>query len=178
MNQKTIEAPDTLAEECGVFEGTMKKVTFEREVEDALYAVASEVADELDWAQKDQDRLKDELDCSCEDMATAARELSNSWAAQEAATAKTRGAVREICNRRASMKRSASKLGKRGKEHTIQKERPQKHKITSSPTGKEQGQSLTNMPGLRDPGGDLCRGTEGGTRPMNSNAKPRRPKIT
>ena len=67
-----------------------------------LYAVASEVADELERAQKDQDRLHDELDCSCENMATAAREFSKCWTAQEAATLKTSSALREICTRRAA----------------------------------------------------------------------------
>ena len=57
----------------------MKKVTFEHEEENVLHAVAPEVTDELDRSQKDQDRLQDELDCSCEDMATASREFSNCW---------------------------------------------------------------------------------------------------
>ena len=69
MNQKTLQALDILAKEYGSFEATMKKVTFEHEEGDVLYAMASEVADELDRAQKDQDRLQDELDCSCEDLA-------------------------------------------------------------------------------------------------------------
>ena len=64
--------------------------------------MASEVADELDRAQKDQDRLQDKLDCSCEDLATASREFSNCWATQEAANAKLSSASREVCNRRAA----------------------------------------------------------------------------
>ena len=102
MNQKTIQALDTLAEEYGVFEVTMKKVTFEHEEGDVLYAVASEVAEELDRAQKDQDRLQDELECSCEDLATACKEFSNCWATHEAASAKLSSAFREVSNRRAT----------------------------------------------------------------------------
>ena len=90
MNQNTIQALDSLAEEYGVSEVTMKKVMFEHEEGDVLYAVASEVTDELERAQKDPDRLQDELDCSCEAMANAAREFFNCWAAQEAATAKNK----------------------------------------------------------------------------------------
>ena len=64
--------------------------------------MASEVADELERSQRDQDRLQDELDCSCADMATAAREFSNCWAAQEATTVKTSSASGDVCNRRAA----------------------------------------------------------------------------
>ena len=71
MNQKTTQALDTLAEEYGTFEATMKKVTFEHEEGDVLYVMSSEVVDEFDRAQKDQDRLQDEIVCSCEDLATA-----------------------------------------------------------------------------------------------------------
>ena len=80
----------------------MKKVTFEHEEGDVLYAIVTEATDELERAQKDQDRPQDELDCSCEDLATAAREFSNCWAAQEAAIEKTSSAFREVCNRRAA----------------------------------------------------------------------------
>ena len=61
-----------------------------------FYAVASEVAEELDRAQKDQDRLQDELECSCEDLATASKEFSNCWAAHKAASAKLSSAFREV----------------------------------------------------------------------------------
>ena len=71
MNQKTTQALDTLAEEYGTFEASVKKVTFEHAEGDVLHAVASEVADELDRVQKLQVRLQDELDCSYEDLATA-----------------------------------------------------------------------------------------------------------
>ena len=76
---------------------------------DVFFAVASEVADELERAQNDQDRLQDELDCSCEDLAAATREFSNCWAAQEATVAaataaaiRTSIAFREVCTRRAA----------------------------------------------------------------------------
>ena len=77
MNLKTMQALDTLAEEYGNFERTMKKLTFEHEEEDVLNAVASEVADELERAQEDQDRLQDELECTSEDLATASKDFPN-----------------------------------------------------------------------------------------------------
>ena len=80
----------------------LKKVTSEHEEGVVFYAVATEVTDELEQVQKDQDRLQDEMDCSCEDVANAAREFSICWAAQVAAIAKTSSALREICNRRAT----------------------------------------------------------------------------
>ena len=82
MNQKTTQASDALAEEYTAFEASMKKVTFEHEEEDVLFAAATEVTGELERAPEDQDRLQDELASSCEDMATAAREFSNCWAAR------------------------------------------------------------------------------------------------
>ena len=42
VNQKTMQALDTLAEECEIFEETMKKVTHETEEGDMLFAVACE----------------------------------------------------------------------------------------------------------------------------------------
>ena len=80
----------------------MKKVTFEHEEGDVLYAVASEVAQELHRARKDQDRPQDELDCSCEDLASASKEFSNCWATHEGASAKLSNAFREVSNRRAT----------------------------------------------------------------------------
>ena len=101
MNQKTTTALDTLVEEYGVFEVTMQKVTFEHEEGDVLYAVASEVAEELDWAHEDQDRPVDELEWSNEDLATAFKEFSTCWATHEAST-KVSSAVREVSDRRAT----------------------------------------------------------------------------
>ena len=82
LNRKTIQALDALAEEYAAFEVTMAKVTSEHEAGDVSYAVASEVADELERTQKDQDRVQDDLDSSCEDLAAALREFSNCWAAR------------------------------------------------------------------------------------------------
>ena len=67
-----MQALDTLAEEYEIFEETMKKVTLETEEGDMLFTVAYEVGEELDRAQKDQDRLQDELELTCEGMVTAA----------------------------------------------------------------------------------------------------------
>ena len=93
-----MQALDTLAEEYGAFEVTMKKVAFEHEEEDVLHAVALE----LGRAQKDQARLQDELECTCEDLATASKEFSNCWATHEAASAKLSRAFREVSDRRAT----------------------------------------------------------------------------
>ena len=57
----------------------MKKVKFQHEEGDVLYAV-----------ELDQDRLRDELDCSCEDLATASRKIiSDCWATREGSKCKT-----------------------------------------------------------------------------------------
>ena len=104
-----MQASDTLAEEYEAFEVTMKKVAFEHEEGDMLYAVASEVAGELDRAQKDQDRLQDELELTCQGMATTSKEFANCWALHNAAcvnvtntSAKLNGAFREASNGRAT----------------------------------------------------------------------------
>ena len=78
-----MRALDTLAEEYGIFE----KVTLESEEGDMLYAAASEVEEELDRAQKDQDRLQDELEFTCEGMVTASKVFTNCWALHNAACA-------------------------------------------------------------------------------------------
>ena len=75
-------------------------MTFGLEEGDVLTAVASEVAEELDGAWKDQDRPLDELECSCEDLATASQEFSNCWATHEAASAKLSSAFRKVSCRR------------------------------------------------------------------------------
>ena len=67
FNQKTMQALDTFAEEYEIFEETMKKVTLETEEGDMLYAMVSEVEEELDTAQKDQDRLQHELEFTREE---------------------------------------------------------------------------------------------------------------
>ena len=60
------------------------------------------VAEEIVLAQKDHDRLKDELECSCEDLATAYKKSSNCWATREAESAKLSSAFREFSKRRAT----------------------------------------------------------------------------
>ena len=76
LNQKTMQDLDPLAEEYEIFEETMKKETHETEV----FAVAHEAMEEFDKAQKDQDRLQDELEFTCESMVTASKEFTNCWA--------------------------------------------------------------------------------------------------
>ena len=110
MNLKTIQASDALPDKYSAFDASMKKVTSDHEEGDVLYAVATEVTDGLQRAQK----APNELDCSCEDVATAARAFSNCWAAHEAATVQTTSAAIDVL----PTSRSAWRFGKRGKEHT------------------------------------------------------------
>ena len=96
MNQQTIQALNTFAEEYGTFEATMKKVTLGTRGRRRIVCSGLRGG-----AQKEPERLQDELDCSCEDLATASREFSNR-ATQEAASAKLSSAFREVCHRRAA----------------------------------------------------------------------------
>ena len=80
LNQKTMQALGALAEEYEIFEETMQKVMHETEDGDRLSAVAYEAMEELDKAQKDQDRLQDELEATRESMDMASREFTKCWA--------------------------------------------------------------------------------------------------
>ena len=66
-----------------------------------LYAVLAEATDELERAQKDQDRLQDELDCSCEDMATAVRKKRQ---LRTLAVPSGKSAMNELPTRRSALK--------------------------------------------------------------------------
>ena len=80
----------------------MANVTSEHEAGDVLHAATLEVAEELERTQKDQGRLQDDLDCSCDDLAAATKEFSDCWAAHEATGVKLCNAFREVCKRRAT----------------------------------------------------------------------------
>ena len=82
-----MQALDTLAEEGEVSEETMKEVALESQEGDMLYAVASEVAEEVYRAQKDQDLPQDELEFTCEGMVTASKEFTTCWVQHNAACA-------------------------------------------------------------------------------------------
>ena len=105
MDQKTIHT---------AFEASMQKVTSEHEEGDVLYAVVTEATDELERAQKDQHRLQDELDCSCEDMATAVREFLQLLGRARSSNCKKK---EKPTRNELPTRGSALKLGKRGKEH-------------------------------------------------------------
>ena len=94
--------------------------------------------------QKDQDRLQDGPDFSCEDLATSSREFSNCWAAHEAGRAKLSSACREV---RQLTRRSALRHVGRGRRPMISNVKPMWHKKTCSPTGSEPGKSPMSMPG-------------------------------
>ena len=118
----------------------MKKVTFEHEEGDVLHVVASEVADELDRAQKDQDRL---LECSCEDLATASNEFSNCFATHEAASVKLSSAFREATVERPT-RRPVPRYGGRATRPLNSNAKPQR-----SPTEKEPGALPMCTPGRK-----------------------------
>ena len=61
-----------------------------------------EVAEELKRIQRDQGRLQDDLDCSCDGLAVATKDVSDCRAAHEARGVKLCNAFREVCNRRAT----------------------------------------------------------------------------
>ena len=86
-----MQALDALAEEYEIFEETMKKVTYEAEDGDMQFVVACEAMEEFDKAQKDQDRVQDELEAACESTVAASQEDTNCWA-------NLNGALREINN--------------------------------------------------------------------------------
>ena len=76
-NQKSIQALDALAAKKRCLRGhhgkCHKRVRGRRCV---LHAATLEVAEELQRTQKDQGRPKDDLDCSCDDLAAATKEFS------------------------------------------------------------------------------------------------------
>ena len=153
MNQKQCEPLDTLAEEYGVFEVTMKKVACEHEEGDMLHAMAAEVAEELDRAHKEQERLQDELEFTCEDIVTASKEFTSSWALQNAArenenatSAKLNGAFREVSNRRATHEAVRAEV-KRASQRTSEcKRKPLRHTRVWSLTGSAPGESQMSTP--------------------------------
>ena len=115
LNQKTMQALDTLAEEYEAFEVTMEKVAFEHEEGDMLYAVGPEVAEELDRAH----RLQDEPEFTCEGIVTASEEFTNCWVLHNAAcedvnntTAKLNEAFRQVSIRRATHEATCAKVKK------------------------------------------------------------------
>ena len=79
-----------------------------------FHAVASEVAEELERAQKDQDHLQDEVARSCEERAYASRDFSERC---ETMSAKLCSAFRE--DNVLPTRQSAWKHEKLGKEPAI-----------------------------------------------------------
>ena len=85
--------------------------------------MASEVAEELDRAQKDQVRSQDELEFTREGIVNSSKEFTNSWALHKAACknvnltiTKLNGAFREISNCRATHEAVCTEVKKRAKE--------------------------------------------------------------
>ena len=84
------------------FRSTMTNVTSEHEAGDVLHAASLDVAEEFERTQKDQGRLQDDLDCSCDDLAAATKEFPDCWAAHEATRVELCNAFREVFNQRAA----------------------------------------------------------------------------
>ena len=99
LNQKTMQVMDVLAEEYEILEETVKQVTHETE--------------ELDKAQKDQDRLQDELEATCESMVIASREFSNCRAPHEVTCVD----LKKACEWTAELKRKADDAPERTRSH-------------------------------------------------------------
>ena len=74
LNQKTMQAVDVLAEDYEILQETTKNVTYETE------EGACEAMEELDKAQKHQDRSQDEMEATLESMDIASRDFTNCWA--------------------------------------------------------------------------------------------------
>ena len=151
LNQKTMQALDIPAEEYEIFEETMKKVTHETEEGDMLFAAAYETMEEVDKAQKDQDRLQDELEATCESMVIASREFTNCWALHEVASANLNGTFREVsncralhevtcvdlkkaCQRTVELKRTADNANERTMSHRKRCRRATTHEVRTPPT--------------------------------------------
>ena len=107
LNQNCIQAPDALAVEYKAFEITMTNVTSEHEAGDVSHAAALEVADEPERTQKDQGRLQDDLDCSCDDLAAATKDFSDCWAAHGSHGRQImqclQGSLQPTCNSRGNL---------------------------------------------------------------------------
>ena len=128
----------------------MKKVTLETEEGDMLYAVASEVGEELERILKDQNRLQDELEFTCEGMVTASREFSNCWALHNAAcanvnntSAKPSGAFREVSNRGATHEATCAKV-KKASQRTANLKRKAAEAHEKARSHRERSRRITN----------------------------------
>ena len=90
--------------------------------------------EEFENAQKDQDRLQDELEVTCESVVTASKDFTNCGALYEVASANLNGAFREVsncpvlhevtcvdlkkaCQRTAELKRKAADAHERTRSH-------------------------------------------------------------
>ena len=106
-----------------------------------LFAVAYEAMEELDKAQKDRDRLLDELEATRESMDIASREFTNCWA-------HLNGTFREVgncrafhdaicvdlknaCQRTAELKRKADDAHERTRSHRERCRRAKKERTKS-----------------------------------------------
>ena len=121
----------------------MKKVTHETEEGDMLYAVAYGATEELDKAQNDQDRLRDEMEVTCESMVAASKEYTTRSANLDGAFRKVNccralhmeacAGLKKACQRTAKLKRKATDAHDKTRSHrTLQKSNQGTDKIRSS----------------------------------------------
>ena len=143
LNQKSVQALDALAKEYVDSEATMANVTSEHEAGDVLHAATLEVTEELERAQKDQGRLQDDLDCSCDALAAATKVFPDCWAALEATGVKLCNAFREVCNRRAAHEESCVDE-KKALQRTLEVERKDTEIQEGVATHTERTRRITN----------------------------------
>ena len=117
-----------------------------------LYAMASEVEEELDRAQKDQDRVQDELEFTCEGMVTASKQFTSCWALHSAAcanvnntSAKLRGAFRGSQQSPSDpMKQSVLKRRRRAKGPAELKTQSLRKRMRKTRSHRERRRRITN----------------------------------
>ena len=153
VNVKTIQALDTLAEEYGNFEATMKKVTFEHEEGDVLYATVTEQR----RLTSSKGPRKTRIVCRTNWIAHAKTWPPLPGSCPTVGPRKKRQSKRQAVPSGKSvtavqlMRRFVSKHAGRGRKHRTLNARLRRHKKTCCPTGKEPDASPMNTPG------HLCR---------------------
>ena len=115
-----------------------------------VYEMAARVAEELDRAHKEQERLQDELEFTSESIVTASKEFTSSWALHNAAcenvnetSANLNGAFREVSNRRATHEAVCAEV-KRACQRTSECKRKAMEAHESVVSDKERTKRVTN----------------------------------
>ena len=108
------------------------------------------MAEELDRARKEQERLQEELENTCEGIVTASKEFMSSWTLPNAAcenmnatSAKLNGAFREVSNRRATHEAVCAEV-KRASQRTSECKRKAMEAQESVVSHRERTRRVTN----------------------------------